>query len=235
WGTQAAIQPAQFAGAWAGIPIDISSTGKWTNPVQVTFHAGAPPAYATATGGPTDKLFIPLANFGCPQGGTCSGFGGSCAIDDINFDVWCGNATIGGVTGFNLQLTIDGGQTLVGNQIATGNCSSTAPVKLATYPAGDVSGPVSRPIFRSWGYIPKRNMVIPPSGTVSTSGTSVTLTTPSPGPGNYFNLDWVVETPILINGSYAHLASPLTNSTTLTISENLGTLTNVNYVGAGFG
>ncbi len=224
------IYPAQVAGNWAGIPIDISGTGKWTNPGQVWFHAASPPAYATATGGPTDKLFIPLSSLGCPSGGSLSGFAGGCTIDDISFDVWCGNATTGGVTGFNLQLTIDGGQTLVGNVITTGNCPSSAPALLATYPAGDTGGPVARAIFKGWGYVPQRNMIIPPAGTVTTSGTSVTLTTT-----NYFNLDWKPDTPILINGSYAHLAGPPASSTTLSTVENLGALTNVAYSGANFG
>jgi len=232
------IYPASAAGAWAQNPIDISGTGKWTNPTQAWFHASSPPAYATATGGATDKLFIPLANFGCPAGGAgFTAFAGGCTIDDISFDVWCSNATTGGVTGFNLQLSVDGGQTLVGNVITTGPCTSTTSTAqdLGNWPNGD-SSPVARPLFKSWGIIPQRNLITPPLGTVSAAGTAVTLTTSSPQPWNYFNLDWKPNTPILINGSYAHLAASPTSSTTLTTVENLGTLAGTTaYSGANFG
>jgi hypothetical protein len=230
------LYPAPTAGAWAGTPIDLSGTGKWTSPANVSYHFNAPSSFATATGAAADRLFIPLLNFGCPAGGGFQAFGGGCSLDDISFDVWCRNATVGGVTGFNMQLTVDGGQTLVGNLITTGNCTSTTTtaVELGNYPGGD-SSPVARPLFKRWGYIPKRNMIVPPAGTVSVSGHTVTLTTPNPVYYNFFNLDWTAGTPILINGTYAHLAAAPTTSTTLTTVENLGTLTNVAYAGANFG
>jgi hypothetical protein len=234
WGTQAAIDAAQFASTTRmATPIDVSATGKFTNSANAAFH-GTPSVFTTATGGATDKLFIPLASQGCTQGGVFGGFGNACTWDDISFSLWCGNATTNNVTGFNLQLTIDGGQTLVGNQITTGNCPSGAPSFRNIWP-GNTTGPVANPIFKGWGYVPQRNMVVPPGGTVSVSGTAVALTNGSPGPGNYFNMDWATGTPILINGSYAHLAAPPVTSSNLTIVENLGTLTNVAYSGANFG
>jgi hypothetical protein len=228
------IYSAPTAGSWAGIPIDVSGTGKWTNPAQLAFHSSAPSLFATATGGATDKLFIPLSSFGCPAGGTLAAFAGGCTMDDINFDLWCGNATTGSVTGFNLQMTVDGGQTLVGNVITTGNCTASAPADLGNWPSGDAN-PVARPLFKAWGFTPPRNMIGHPSGLVSASGTAVTLANPTPQPGNYFNLDWKPNTPILINGNYAHLAAPPMSSKTLTTIENLGTLTSVAYAGANFG
>ena len=237
WGLQSAIMVPSSA-LWYNTPIDISGTGKWTNLSQAAYHSWTPSVFATATGGAADKLFIPLAQFDCNQGGAgFPGFAVGCTIDDIQFDVWCQNATTGGVTGFKLQLTIDGGQTLVGNQITTSNCTSTTatPQDLHLWP-GNTTEPVPNPIFKGWGYIPKRNMIIPPAlATVSTSGTAVTLTTSNPQPYQLFNLDWVAGTPILINGAYAHLAASPATSKTLTTVENLGTLTNVAYSGANFG
>jgi len=220
--------PAPIVGAWAQTPIQLSGS-TWTNPGQISYHSASPSVFATATA--TNKLFVPLAQFNCGNGQGTTGFAGGCTIDDMSFTLWCGNATTGGVTGFNMQLSFDGGQTLFGNPTTSSNCPTGTPVQQGIYPqAGTL------PIFARWGGgIPKRNMIIPPNGTVSTSATTVTLTTASPGPNNYFNLDWTPGMPILINGSYAHLAAPPTSSTTLTTVENLGTLTNVSYSGANSG
>jgi hypothetical protein len=214
-------------GAWAQTPIQLTGS-TWTNATKVSYHAPSPSVYATATG--TDKLFIPISQFNCGNGQSLTGFGGGCTLDDVNFTLWCGNATTGGVSGFNMQLTVDGGQHLIGNATTSANCPTGSPVQQGVYPQVSPS-----PIFADWGVIPQRNLINPPTGTVSVSGTTVTLTTSSPGFGNYFNLDWKTGTPILINGSYAHLAAPPTSSTTLTTVENLGTLTNVAYSGANFG
>ena len=221
--------PAPVAGAWAGTPIQLSGS-TWTNPTQVSYHAPSPTVFATATGGTTNKLFVPLSSFNCGAGQTLSGFAGVCTIDDMSITLWCGNATTGGVTGFSMQLSFDGGQTLVGNATTSSNCPTGAPAQQGIYPQANAS-----PIFAGWGIIPQRNLIIPPAGTVSVSGTTVTLTTASPTGSNYFNLDWKPGTPILINGSYAHLAGTPSSSTTLTTVENLGTLTNVAYSGANAG
>ena len=233
WATSAGIQLAQYAGSWAQPPIDISGS-KWTNPGNAWFHAPSPPSYATAVGAATDKLFIPLGVINCPAGTAFNGFAGNCAIDDVSFEVWCGNATVNNVTGINLQLSIDGGQTVAGNSLTTGNCGSGAPVRLGTYPGPN---PVAQPMFKSWGFIPQRNMIMPPTGTVGVTGTAVTLTGPSNASG-WFNLQWATGTPIMINGAYAHLAASPTTSTSFTTQENLGTpgcSPNCSYAGAGFG
>ncbi len=219
--------PAQNWGVWAGTPIQLTGS-TWTNPAQVSFHAPSPSVYATATG--TNKLFVPFNQFNCGNGQGVTSFTGGCTIDDISFALWCGNATTGGVTGFTMQLSFDGGQTLFGNPTTSSNCPTGTPIQQGVYPNANPS-----PIFADWGAIPQRNLIIPPTGTVSTSGTAVTLTTSSPAGANYFNLDWKTGTPILINGSYAHLAAPPSSSTTLTTVENLGTLTNVAYSGANAG
>jgi len=221
--------PAPVAGAWAGTPIQLSGS-TWSNPTQVSYHAPSPTVFATATGGTTNKLFVPLSSFNCGAGQTLSGFAGVCTIDDMSITLWCGNATTGGVTGFSMQLSFDGGQTLVGNVTTSSNCPTGAPAQQGIYPQANAS-----PIFAGWGIIPQRNLIIPPAGTVSVSGTTVTLSTASPTASNYFNLDWKTGTPILINGSYAHLAAPPSSSTTLTTVENLGTLANVAYSGANAG
>jgi hypothetical protein len=221
------LYPAPVAGAWAQTPIQLSGS-TWTNPAQISYHAASPSVFATATG--TNKLFVPFSQFSCGNGQGLTGFAGGCTMDDLSLTLWCGNATTGVVTGFNLQLSFDGGQTLVGNSTSSSNCPTGTPTQRGTYPQLNPS-----PIFSNWGIIPQRNLIIPPSGAVSTSGTAVTLTTASPGPNNYFNLDWKTGTPILINGSYAHLAAPPSSSTTLTTVENLGTLTNVAYSGANAG
>jgi hypothetical protein len=221
--------PSAYLGTWYQAPIQLSGS-TWTNPTQVSYAAFSPSVYATATGGSTNKLFVPFSSFSCPAGGSFSSFTGVCTLDDVNFTLWCGNATTGGVTGFTMQLSFDGGQTLFGNPTTSSNCPSGTPAQQGIYPRASPS-----PIFADWGGIPQRNLIVPPAGTVSTSGTAVTLTTSSPTGSNYFNLDWKAGTPILINGSYAHLAAAPSSSTTLTTVENLGTLTNVAYSGANAG
>ena len=216
------LDPAPVLGTWWQTPIQLSGS-TWTNPSQIPYASSSPSAFATATG--LNKLFVPFAKHTCGSGQGLTSFYGGCTLDDISFTLWCGNATTSGVTGFNMQLSFDGGQTLVGNVVSSSNCAAGTPVQLGIYPQLSPA-----PIFANWGIIPQRNLIIPPSGTVSTSGTAITLTT-----GDYFNLDWKTGTPILINGSYAHLTAPPASSTTLTTVENLGTLTGVTYSGANAG
>ena len=219
--------PAAYVGTWFQTPIQLTGS-TWSNSTQLSYAASSPSVFATATG--TDKLFVPFSSFGCNSGGSFSSFTGVCTLDDVSFTLWCGKATTGAVTGFNMQLSFDGGQTLFGNPTRSSNCPTGTPAQQGIYPQANAS-----PIFAAWGAVPQRNLIIPPAGTVSTAGTAVTLTTSSPSGSNYFNLDWPAGTPILINGSYAHLAAKPSSSTTLTTVENLGTQTNVAYSGANAG
>lgn len=214
---------AQNAGI-LGVPIDASGTGKWANLANIGSNGAA---YSVGSGGPTDKAFVPLANFTCPAGTTFAGWYPKCTIDDLSFDVYCGNASASGTT-VTLQLSTDGGQTVAGNPVTTPVCPTSAPVKLGTYPQLAVNPP-----FLSWGFTPQHHLVVPPSGTVNVAGQTVTLENPS-GTQNYFDTDWVSGTPLLINGSYFHLAT-ISSSSALTLQENAGTLTNVPYVAANFG
>lgn len=207
-----------------GIPLDASGTGKWANMGSIGTNGAA---LATASGGPSDKLFIPLANFTCPAGTTFAGWYPKCTIDDLSFDVYCGNAAAGGIT-LTLQLSIDGGQTVVGNPITTSACPSGAPQKLGTYPQL-----AANPPFLSWGFTPQHHLVVPPSGSVNVSAQSVTLQNPT-GTQNYFDTDWVSGTPILINGTYYRIAN-VSSSSVLTLQQNAGTLAGVPYSGATFG
>ncbi len=225
WAHVNALNLAASNAGKMGVPLDASGTGKWASISNLTSNGAS---YAVGNGGPADKLFAPLGTLGCGSGTQPIGFGGNCNIEDLSLDVYCGNAAVGGIT-LTLQLSIDGGQTVVGNPTTTAACPTTAPVKLATYPQLTPQTP-----FRDWGYTPQRHMIAPPSGTVNVSGTTVTLAG-SPDSNKFFNLDWAAGTPILINGTYAHLAASPTTSTSIATQENLGTQTNVPYVGANFG
>jgi hypothetical protein len=207
-----------------GPAIDASATGHWLNLANLGSNAST---FATGNGGPSDKAFIPLGNFGCPAGTSFAGWYPKCTVDDLSFDVYCGNAAATGTT-LTLQLSMDGGQTVVGNPIVTAACPATAPVKLGTYPQL-----AANPPFLSWGFTPQHHLVVPPSGTVNVSGQTVTLQNPG-GTQNYFDTDWVPGTPILINNTYYHI-STVSSSSRLTTNETPGTLTGVPYVGANFG
>ena len=219
-----ALSLAAQNGGILGVPLDASGTGQWANIAYISSNGLN---FSVGSGGPSDKAFIPLANFTCPAGTTFAGWYPKCTVDDLSFDVYCGNASAGGTT-LTLQLSMDGGQTVAGTGVTTGACPSGVPVKLGTYPQLAVNPP-----FLSWGFTPQHHLVVPPSGTVNVAGQAVTLQNPS-GTQNYFDTNWVSGTPILINGTYFHVAS-IGSSSALTLQENAGTLTAVPYVAANFG
>ncbi len=207
-----------------GAPLDASGTGKWASVANVGSNGAS---YSVGSGGPSDQAFVPLANFACPAGTTFAGWYPKCTLDDLSFDVYCGNASASGIT-LTLQLSMDGGQTLAGSSVTTSACPTGAPVKLGTYAQLAVNPP-----FLSWGFTPPHHLVVPPSGTVNVAGQAVTLQGPT-GTQNYFDTDWVSGTPILINATYYHVTSVI-NSSALMLQENAGTLAGVPYIGAAFG
>jgi hypothetical protein len=231
----AGIQIAQYAGVWYGTSIDVTGA-KWATPANVGSNGST---MSVGSGGPSDPIFIPLTNFANPGGGgSFAGFSGNSVLDDLIFDVYCGNGAATGIT-LTLQLGHYNGASQpvgIGTPITTAACPTTAPVKVGSYPnAGDPTKVVAQPMFKGWGLNGiQRNRVMPPAGTVNVAGSVVTLTG-SPTWQNYFNLDWAIGQPIFINGSYAHLAAAPSSSTALTIQENLGTLTSVAYTGVDLG
>ncbi len=214
---------AQNAGI-LGVPLDASGTGKWAGIANINSNGVSS---SVGSGGLPDKAFVPLSNFTCPAGTTFAGWYPKCTVDDLSFDVYCGNAQMSGTT-ITLQLSLDGGQTVAGSSVTTTACPTGAPVKIGTYPQLAVNPP-----FLSWGFTPQHHLVVPPSGTVNVAGQAVTLQNPT-GTQNYFDTDWVSGTPILINGTYFHVAN-VSSSSALTLQENAGTLTGVPYVAANFG
>ena len=213
WAHIAGMNLANINSGVMGVPLDVTGS-KWANPANVTSNGAS---FSVASGGPTDNILIPLNQFGCPAGsGSMAGFdGGNCTIDDVMFDIYCGNAAASGIT-LTLQLAIWGQP--AGNSITTSACPTTAPVKIGSYP--NVGGSlVPQPIFKGWGYVPARNHVMPPAGTVLVSGTSVTLTSAGNN-STWFDNEWPVNTPILIGGNYYKIAaSPAPSSTTLTLQS----------------
>ncbi len=216
-----------------GRPIDASGTGKWANLTDVTSNGAA---FSTGTGGAGDKVFIPLASgMNCAGSsnfpiGSWSEFG--CTLDDISFDVYCGNASVPGIA-LTMQLSADGGQTVVGTPIVTSACPTTAPVKLGTYPQLKPNPP-----FLGWGYAPRKYLAGPPGsvkghGTVNVANSVVTLQNVDL-PQEFFDTDWTAGTPILMNNTYYHIAS-VQGANQLTLVEDTGSLTGVDYSGAAFG
>lgn len=218
------ISPVSENAGTLGVPMDASGTGKWANLSNIGSNGAS---FSIGSGGPSDKAFIPLANFTCPAGMTFAGWYPKCTIDDISVELYCGNSAAAGTT-ITLQLSIDGGQTVSGTPLTTPACPSGALVKLGTYPQLSVNPP-----FLSWGFTPEHHLVVPPTGIVNVSGQNVTLQSTT-GTHNYFDTDWKPGTPILINNSYYHISS-VTNSSQLKLIENLGTLTAATYTGANFG
>jgi len=205
----------------SGPPIDLAGRGNWVNASGAGSNGTA---FANARGDATDRLFVPISSSVFYGGG---GWTPATGVDDILANVFCGNASQSGIT-LSLQLTFDGGQTVVGAPVGVA-CPAASPAKIGAFPQ---AGPL--PMFRGWGINPpQHNLVIPPSGTVSVASSVVTLQSPSLS-NNYFMTEWVAGTPILINSNYYHIAS-IQSPTQLTIVEDPGTLTNVPYAGANSG
>jgi hypothetical protein len=203
-------------------PIDLAGSGKWANLPNAATNSKS---YATASGSATDRIFIPLAagNF---YGS--SGWLTKTNVDDILVNVYCGSATQSGIT-LTLQLSLDGGQTVLGSPVTTAACPQSSPAKVGTYPQAS-----ALPLFKGWNMSPpQHNLVIPPSGTVSVSGSIATLQSPNAS-NNYFVTEWASGSPISIGGAYYHIAS-IQSPTQLTLAENPGTLANVPFVGANAG
>jgi len=212
---------AQF-NTTAGTPIDLAGRGNWVNATSAASNGAT---FANARGDATDKLFVPIMSnlfFG-----GASGWITKTGVDDILANVFCGNASQGGIT-LSLQFTFDGGQTVAGAPVSV-PCPTTSPAKIGVFPQA-----MPLPMFRGWGIgSPQRNLVVPPGGTVSVSNSVVTLQSPGTS-NNYFVTEWVPGTPILINSNYFHIVS-IQSPTQLTIAEDPGTLTNVPYAGANSG
>ena len=214
-------------GQTSGMPIDLAGRDHWVNVSNAVYNGRSTPAsFANAQGGASDKLFIPLPSNLFFNG--ANGWINGSNVDDILVNVYCGNASQTGIT-LSLQLTFDGGQTVAGTPATSAGCPTAAPAKIGTYPQTTPA-----PLFQGWGISPpQHNLVVPPTGTVSVSGSVVTLQSPG-GSNNYFATEWVAGSPISINNTYYHIAS-VQSPTQLTIAENPVALTNVPYVGANFG
>jgi hypothetical protein len=219
------LNPGAFTAQYnqtAAAPIDLTGSGNWTNVASVATNGKT---YAIASGGASDRVFIPIAagNF---YGS--SGWITKTNVDDVLANVYCGNASQSNIT-LTLQFTLDGGQTLVGAPVTTAPCPQASPEKIGVYPRAR-----PKPLFRGWSMNPpQHNLIIPPAGTVSVANSVVALQAPS-GSNNYFVTEWPPGTPILINGAYYHIAS-IQSPAQLTIAENPGTLAGVPYSGANAG
>jgi hypothetical protein len=166
-----------------------------------------------------------------------------------------GTALAGGFSGYtisDLRLTIQGNgsaSAAAHRQVNvclyshnSGNCDT--PVQTVTLSSSGTttiqfpgSGWPSAP-FNGWGtktWI--HNLVAPFSATVNVSGSAVTSTASVPYDGansKLFNTDLQAGDKVLINGILATIQT-VTSPTTMTIQENLGTLTGATLTAANFG
>ena len=212
----------QVFGVLPQTPIDLTGSALWTNLTTQLGTNGA--SYSNASGTTADKVFIPFPK---NQGTAWSSFGGFSSVDDLLIETYCKNASAANIP-LVMQLSQDGGQTLIGSPVTTANCPTGAFTKV-TYPQAS-----PQPLFRGWGLTSIRHdLVYPQQGSVTVSSSVVTLQSPSI-PSNYFNTDWVAGTPIWINGTYYHIAS-MQSPTALTITENPTIGGTVAYSIANFG
>jgi hypothetical protein len=210
--------------ATASPPLELKHAQGWVTAANIITNGKS---YATAKGDASDKLFIPLSPHIFYD--AANGWLPRYNVDDLLANFYCGNAAGNGLITFSMQLSFDGGQTLVGKPVTTAPCPHTKPAKLGIYPT-----PTPQPLFRGWGISPpQHNLVVPPSGTVSVAHHDVTLSNPATA-NNYFVTDWKPGTPILIDNKFVTILS-VESPTQLTINEDVGLLSNVPYAGANFG
>ena len=152
---------AQNAGI-LGVPLDASGTGKWANIANISSNGAS---FSVGSGGPSDKAFVPLANFTCPAGTTFAGWYPKCIVDDLSFDVYCGNAADEWDDDHACSFRWMAAKRWRELPVTTSACPTGAPVKLGTYPQLAVNPP-----FLSWGFTPQHHLVVPPAGTVNVAG-----------------------------------------------------------------
>ncbi len=211
--------------ATASPPLELPGpAGDWIN---VTNLATNGKTYATAKGAASYKLFMPLSPHIFYD--AANGWAPRFNVDDLLANFYCGNANGNAQITFTMQLSFDGGQTVVGKPVTTASCPHAKPAKVAVYPQA-----TPQPLFRGWGISPpQHNLVVPPAGSVSVARHDVTLIAPAAA-NNYFVTDWKPGTPILINNKYFTITK-VDSPTRLTIAQDAGVISNVPYAGANFG
>jgi len=196
----------------------IDGASAWTNPTNVYGNSG----YAsTAAKGQANALFLPVYN------NNGHGFQNEAGVDDMQAYFGSAYTDTSGDT-LSACWSRNHGQNCIGNAVTL-----TLPVGSGS--AASVSGPGNypSPMWSGWGspQITPEDF-LNPTGTVNTSGTTVTLV--SINAGTYFPLSIVAGDHITINGT-DYTISALVNAQQLSLTTSAGTQSGVIFSLQNFG
>ncbi|MBZ5610855.1 MAG: hypothetical protein LAP38_21540 [Acidobacteriia bacterium] len=201
-------------------------------------------SYATCTG--ASAIFMPVPAFQMTGTGVFKNWYPRFNVDDLLFYVY-GSADATAIGAANGSDTV----AVCLSQGAGLPCLSrqfTVALKSTTGATGTVKVPASTPapVFANWGYTPLHGDVVPTPGTVSVSGSTVSLTNPGQAytSANAFDTDWPGGSKIYIQGSsawgcasdYCTVAS-IQSAVQLTTVETCSSAcpSSANYEGRAFG
>ncbi len=183
-------QSPQLAAAVVG-------SGACSNPSALNTSGSA---RATCTG--SAALFLPLPVLPMTNGGTINNWFPAYAVDDVLLYLY-GSAD---ATATNAADNSNLVNVCLSQGVNLPCLSRQIPVQLSgTVGIAKVPAKTVAPVFANWGYTPLHGDVAPPAGTVSVSGSTVTLTNAGQWNtySNAFNIDWPVGSQIYIAGSSA--------------------------------
>ncbi len=193
-------------------PVDLANTNTCTN---ISNLANQGRSFATCHGGTSDKFFIPL-----PSNSYNDLLQQS--LDDILVTVYCGNAG-NSTTNITAYLTLDSGQTMLGQTRTSVNCPTSTPAQVSVLP-----GVNPQPFLTGWGVTNPvlSQKLMSSSGSIQVLGNIATVKSPGIYQ-NYFNEKWAVGTKLNINGaSYCPSGgctiSSIQSSTQVTLNQNSG-------------
>ena len=185
-----------------GAPFATAITGNATCSNAANLNSSGA-SYANCTGAAT--LFLPLPAFQMIGSGVFDNWFPSYNVDDLLLYAYgSADATaIGAANGSDrVSVCLAQGVNLpcLSQQFTVALLSSATATGTVKVP-----GSTAAPVFANWGYTPLHGDVVPTPGTVSVSGTTVSLTNPGQAAtyANAFDVDWPPGSHIYIQGSSA--------------------------------
>ncbi len=201
-------------------------------------------SYANCTG--AAAIFMPLPAFQMTGTGVFNNWYPRFNVDDLLFYVYgsadaTAIAAADGSDTLTVCLAQGAGLPCLSHQFSVALQSTTAATGTQKIPASTPA-----PVFANWNYTPLHGDVVPTPGTVSVSGSSVSLTNPGQAytSENAFNVAWPAGSRIYIQGSSAWgcandycTISSIQSAVQLTTVESCSAAcpTSANYEGRAFG
>jgi hypothetical protein len=200
------------------------ASGTWGTAANIV-SGGASTLASSST---TNPIFVALNPSMPPGSSNWSGY----SVTDLRIN-FTGNGN-GTAQQIDFCLTADSGQTCIS---ATQSVTLPASTGTVSFPASGFPAPP----FSEWGMLtyPQHNLVMPVRASVNASGTAVTNLTAVPSASGLFPTNLPVGSKVLIAGSSCGnslcTVASVGSSSTLTLNENVGTLSGAAFTMANFG